>query len=313
MTEKTDVFYLAPMIGITDSAFRNAFQKYFGGFDVAVSPFVRTLQGQRYKKSHLKDLKQSLNQSVNLIPQVLTNQVEDMVYVSKVLFDMGYAHINLNMGCPVPSASGKGRGAALLCEFDYMDRFFEDVLKQIPNKLSVKTRIGYESENDLIKMSNVLNRYPLTEIIVHPRTAKQKYGGVVNLEKFKEFINQTHHKTVYSGDICSVLQFQEFKKQLPNINRWMIGRGILKNPWLFCEIRNFKNKIHNNLVYGDFVRTVAGLLIEKHFDEQSILKRIKPIINYYVEAQSDDKKIRKSLKKSRSLEDVYDLLQHQKL
>jgi tRNA-dihydrouridine synthase len=79
-----------------------------GGFDRGISPFIRTLQGQRYKTAGVKELQHQRNSVLTIHPQILTNQAEDFIYLAKVFFDLGYPIVNLNMGCPVPTAAGRG-------------------------------------------------------------------------------------------------------------------------------------------------------------------------------------------------------------
>ncbi len=229
----------------------------FGGFDCAISPFIRTMQGKRFKSSKVKDLNVRKNTSFPVIPQILTNNKDDFIHLAKVLFDMGYVHINLNMGCPVPTASGRGRGAGLLLERDFVDRLLEDVLSEIPNRLSIKTRIGFSKDDELLKMIEVFNRYPLQEVTIHPRTAKQKYQGSVNLLAFKMACEALDHEVIYSGDINTREDLLFLQSQLPHIRKWMIGLGILKNPYLIEQIRS-KDCIRNGNV-AKFLETLARI------------------------------------------------------
>jgi len=297
------IFYLAPMLGITDACFRSAFMKYFGGFDCGISPFVRTLQGERYKESAFKDLLRHQETSLELFPQVLTNDPSDFIKLAKDLCDAGFSKINLNMGCPVPTAAGKGRGAGLLPEIDYVDQLLDKVLSQIPNKLSIKTRIGLDSEDDLLKMSKVFDRYPLYEIIVHPRTAKQKYGGSVNHEVFDVFCEESKHQIVYSGDIFSVDEFSEIQARHPQINRWMLGRGILKNPFLMQEIRG--NQEPGTKVIREFLVSLSKLYAERDLSDHIIMTRIKVLLLYLGIGHGFPKKTVKALRKARDLDTVF--------
>ena len=101
------------MLGVTDASFRTAFMKNIGGFDLAVGPFVKTMSGQRYKASSVHDLKPKFNKYIPVQPQVMTNNSDDFIHLAEDLFDLGYSHINLNMGCPMPTSSGC-KGAGLL-------------------------------------------------------------------------------------------------------------------------------------------------------------------------------------------------------
>jgi len=271
-------FYLAPMLGITDASFRTAFMQHFGGFDISIAPFVRTMQGQRFKRSGVIDLDPLKNISIPVIPQILTNHIDDFVYLANVMFDLGYSTINLNMGCPVPTASGKGRGAGLLPEVELVDRMLDAVLSVIPNRLSIKTRVGFNCETDLLRMAEVFNRYPLKEIMIHPRTAQQKYQGGINHEAFQDAISVLQHDIVYSGDISTCAEYEILSLRYPQINRWMIGRGILQDPNLMLKIKGKPQAPYNEIV--KFLVTLSELYKKRALSDHIILQRLRTILVY---------------------------------
>lgn len=303
MGKQNPVFYMAPMIGITDSCFRTAFMNCFGGFDLGISPFIRTLQGQRYKVSSFNDIHPNRNKALTIFPQILTNQVDDFIHLAELLFEMGYPIINLNMGCPVPTTAGRGRGAGLLPELDLVDQMLEKVLTVIPNRLSIKTRIGLEAEDDLLKMSRVLNRYPLHEIIIHPRTAQQKYGGVVNHEAFALASEALNHEIVYSGDIVSSQEFEILQDRYPKIRKWMVGRGILYDPLLMRKIRNYD--VLPNEVIATFFRELTDLYAKQGLSPHIILSRLKTLLVYLGVGYRFPPSVVKGLRKAKNLEILF--------
>ena len=299
---RDDIFYLAPMLGVTDASFRSAFTKHLGGFDLAVGPFVKTMQGQRYKASAVVDLKTKYNRHIAVQPQIMTNNSDDFINLAEELFDMGYEHINLNMGCPMPTSSGRSKGAGLLKEKERVEQLLEIVLPRIRSKLSIKTRIGFEDENDLIEMSEVFNKFPIEEVMIHPRTAEQKYTGQVNHERFSEACSYLKQSIVFSGDINSRKDFLEFKSRHPQIRRWMIGRGILKNPFLMQEIRG--SFTENTGQIAKFYTELAELYRMRDLSEHIILKRLKILSTYLTIGLECDKKVTKSLRKSKTLDEL---------
>ena len=299
---RDDIFYLAPMLGVTDASFRSAFTKHLGGFDLAVGPFVKTMQGQRYKASAVVDLKTKYNRHIAVQPQIMTNNSDDFINLAEELFDMGYEHINLNMGCPMPTSSGRSKGAGLLKEKERVEQLLEIVLPRIRSKLSIKTRIGFENENDLIEMSEVFNKFPIEEVMIHPRTAEQKYTGQVNHERFSEACSYLKQNIVFSGDINSREDFLEFKSRHPQIRRWMIGRGILKNPFLMQEIRG--SFTENTGQIAKFYTELAELYGMRDLSEHIILKRLKILSTYLTIGLECDKKVTKSLRKSKTLDEL---------
>lgn len=303
MLKQNNIFYMAPMIGITDSCFRTAFMNSFRGFDLGISPFIRTLQGQRYKVSAFNDIHPQRNQALPIIPQILTNQVDDFIHLAELLFEMGYPIINLNMGCPVPTTAGRGRGAGLLPELELVDNLLEKVLSVIPNRLSVKTRIGFEAEDDLLKMSTVLNRYPLQEIIIHPRTAKQKYGGSVNHDAFALACEALNHDIVYSGDIVSTQDFTRLQIKYPKIRKWMVGRGILYDPFLMRKIRSFEELPTKTIM--EFFHELAELYTKQGLSPHIILSRFKTLLVYLGVGYQFPPATVKGLRKAKTLEILF--------
>ena len=301
-----DRILMAPMLGITDASFRTAFMKYFGGFDGGVAPFVRTMKGQRFKVSHLKDLHPKWNPHLRVVPQLLTNQIDDFINLAQEFFDLGYTTVNLNMGCPVPTAAGRGRGAGLIPEVEYVDRLLDGVLPHIPTKLSIKTRLGLHEQDELLRLIPVLNRYPLDQVIIHPRTAAQKYGGELLHEALAEACQALNHEVVFSGDIKTVQDYKDYKERYPFITQWMIGRGILEDPWLAKDLAG--DATRDRRILGSFLETIMELYRQRDFGERAILLRLKPMLVYWGVGMNFPKPLVKSLRKSRNLHQVLDAL-----
>jgi tRNA-dihydrouridine synthase len=132
------------------------------------------------KTREKKDVAPANNALYNCIPQVLTKVPEDFVYTVRVLSEMGYTEVNLNLGCPVPTVTTKGKGSAMLGNTDALDRFFDRTFELMESEhlstgISVKSRIGVSSTDEAIPIYEVFNRYPIREVIVHPRTTKEMY------------------------------------------------------------------------------------------------------------------------------------------
>ena len=294
---------MAPMLGITDSCFRSAFTQCFGGFDLGISPFIRTLQGRRYKASSVNDLHDQYNNELIVQPQIMSNQADDFVHLASHLFDMGYHTINFNMGCPVPTAAGRARGAGLIKELDRVDRLLDHVFENIPNRLSVKTRIGLDHDNELLPMIKVFNRYPLHEVMIHPRTAKQKYNGSVNHDAFHSACKALDHQVVYSGDLFSKEAFDHAVKRHPYINKWMFGRGILWDPYLLQKIRG-ENFSVNPAQKNEFLLSLVDLYRRKGLSDHIILTKIKTILFYFGVGFGYPRSVIRGFRKSRKVDDL---------
>jgi tRNA-dihydrouridine synthase len=230
--------YLAPLRGFTDATFRNTYWRHFdGAFDVAVTPFVTAIKGKRVKRTHLKDIWPENNSVAPLIPQILSKDANHFITLAKAMADMGYRHINWNLGCPYSMVAKKGRGSGLLPYPEKIDAILEKVCASVPCRLSVKTRLGRFSGDEIFKLMPIFNRYPLSELLVHARTGVQMYEGSPDLERFAQVSALSDHPVVYNGDITSLSSFTLLANRFKTVNRWMIGRGVLANPFLPLVIK----------------------------------------------------------------------------
>ncbi len=235
----TPTLILAPMRGITTMHYRRAFVRHFQGLDIEMAPFISTVNAERINPKLLKDVLPENNSGLPLIPQLIGNKADDFVQMGIALHDLGYDEINWNLGCPHKPIRKKRRGSGLLPHPDIVDTILDQVCDRSPCRISVKVRLGVADKSELIKLAPVLNRYPLSEVIIHPRTAEQMYTGTVDLDAFEEVYQAVNHPVCYNGDITNLAFFQIVAKRFPEIDRYMLGRGLLANPFLCEEIKNY--------------------------------------------------------------------------
>ena len=231
---------LGPFQGITDAPFRNVFKRHFGGIDKFYTPFFTGI----HKEEHAKNLQGEeidphCNDVETLTPQILSTDANEILRFAKQCQQLGYREINLNMGCPFPRVANKKRGSGLLPYPDKVEAMLEGVFEHIGDmKFSVKCRLGYFSPDEIDAIIPIFNRFPLSELIIHPRIGKQLYKGEADVERFKALIPYINVPLVYNGDIFSVNSFEQIQKSVSPINQFMLGRGILANPFLAEQIKN---------------------------------------------------------------------------
>ncbi len=296
--------YLAPLRGITDAIYRTTYAEHFDGIDLAVAPFITTHAGRRIKPSHVRDLHPEANPTMPVIPQILTKNADDCIILAEHLFDMGYATINLNCGCPFPQVAKKGRGSGLLCNPDGLDRLLERMLSQIPNKLSVKTRLGRHHPDEIHAVMTIFNRYPLASVIVHPRTGVQMYGGAPDLEAFSWCLQNCRHPVIYNGDITDRSGFRELERRFEGVAGWMIGRGMLANPFLPGLLKG-AHAADNRTMTSRF-REFHDALLERYCNRLSgpshLLDRMKGLWKYFAQGFRNSETARKRIHKARSID-----------
>jgi tRNA-dihydrouridine synthase len=223
---------MAPMKGFTDHLFRSAFADHFGGFDLAVAPFITSKQGPRIKSKYVKDVLPENNTRMPVVPQILSKTAADFIVLANYLYDLGYDTVNWNLGCPYPMVANKQRGSGMLPYTDRILAFLDRVIPEIRGSLSIKVRLGWEENADIFRLLPVIDPYPLSEIIIHPRTGLQRYEGSVDLDAFEECLAVTRHPVVYNGDIRTVDDFMRLRQRFDRVHAWMIGRWCLADPFL---------------------------------------------------------------------------------
>jgi tRNA-dihydrouridine synthase B len=229
----TPTLYLAPIRGVTDAVFRTVYARHFQGIDLAIAPFLTTHSSARIPARHVRDLAPAANPAMPVIPQILSKSAVEFITLARHLFEeLGYTQVNWNLGCPFPQVANKGRGSGLLPHPERIDAFLEEALAAIPNRLSIKTRLGRRDPGEMAAVARVFNRYPLEEVIVHPRTGIQMYDGRPDLEAFAVFMGLCTHRVVYNGDILSEAVFAGLRARFPAVGAWMVGRPALANPFL---------------------------------------------------------------------------------
>jgi len=229
---------MAPLRGITDSVFRTAFARHFGGFDWALAPFVTSVKGARVALSHIADLQPERNQLLRVVPQVLSNDPGELLAIVNAFADMGYAEVNWNLGCPFVKVTRKRRGSGLLPHPDRVVAILDHVLPSARAAVSIKTRLGLEDPGDLARLLPRFAPYPLASVTIHPRTADQMYDGQLRMDRFAECLTLTSHPVLYSGDITTVDTFRNLAQRFEGkVSGWMIGRGAVRDPFLPGAIR----------------------------------------------------------------------------
>lgn len=253
---------LAPFKGVTGRIYRNAISKHFGGFDAMYSPFI---SGFGFSKINLSKLADVIPLEANItptIPQFISTDAREITLFGKTLQQFGYDHINWNMGCPFSHIADKKRGCGMLPYPDELDKILNEVFRDFPVHLSIKTRLGYYNHQEIYSIIEVLNRYPLNLLIIHARTGTQLYSGEVDTDSFSKCLSLSKHPVAYNGDIYHNTRFRELQSRFPEVKTWMLGRGALINPFLAMEINGVlptesEKKIKLNAFFNELLD--AGL------------------------------------------------------
>lgn len=259
---------LAPIQNITVAHYRNLYAQIFGGIDAYYAPFISTTNMRKSSPALFKDLfPESNNGTLDIVPQLLGNNGIDFRYYASTIVDLGYKEINWNIGCPFHTVTKKIKGSGILPYPDMIKEFLDEVCLDDSYKLTVKMRLGWDNLEEGIDVIEVLNQYPLSDVIIHGRTGVQKYEGTVDLDSFEVLNSACKHDITYNGDIFSYNDFKIISERFPSINNFMIGRGALRDPFLPSLIKgndipntekSIKIKAFHDSIYNHNKSTASG-------------------------------------------------------
>lgn len=290
----------SPLQGFTDFRFRNAFHQYFGGIDTFYAPYIR-LQGKLViKNSYQIDLAPENNSTLEVIPQVITNDPDEFVFVAKYVQSLGYKELNWNLGCPYPMVTKSGMGSGLICQ----PARIEEVLHKAHNEtdiiVSMKMRMGYENPEEILDTFPILDKFPLKNIAIHARIGKQLYKGPVDLNAFEKCVNSTKHKLYYNGDITSVAAFKAIKERFSTIDHFMIGRGLIADPFLPSMIKNNTTEYPKDRwdIFSAFHDTIYQQYDAYLSGPTPIRMKMLGFWQYFAETTSNPHKTFKAIKKA---------------
>ena len=308
----TPFIYMAPLRGITDALFRQIYCKHFEGINAAVAPFINPQRKSGHTDKLLADVLPG-NNDLHLIPQLLNTDGDDFLALAQRLYDLGYKEINWNLGCPVPMVAKKKRGSGLLPFPEQIVAFLDYVLPRLKTKLSLKIRLGYHDYNESLTLLPLLDCYPLSEIIIHARLGKQLYRGETYPERFMSCQQVSSHRLVYNGDINTTSDYLDLNRRI-NVDRWMIGRGLIANPFLPSEIKN--NQLSTQVRFEklqSFHDELFAAMKERLDGPGHLLGRMKQIWIYFISSfpgkKNALKKITKATTEGKYLDEVASLFQ----
>lgn len=303
--------YMAPMEGVTNWVYRNAYHDCFYPMDKYFTPFITAKPNKRLSSKEIKEVSPETNGNLPVIPQILTNNAEDFIKTAHIFRDeYGHKEVNLNLGCPSGTVTAKGKGAGFLGEPDKLDRFLDEIFKGTDMEISIKTRVGTDYEEDWERLLDIYAKYPVKELIIHPRLLKDHYKGTPRYALFQNAQEKLTVPLGYNGDIFSVEAYQEIRVMFPDADSFMYGRGVIARPYLLEEIMRtdgheenfnrqeaYKQKMRqfHNRIYHDYQEYLSG--------ERNVLFRMKELWSYMAPGFTNYAKYLKKIKKSQHFGD----------
>lgn len=320
----TKKIYMAPMEGVTGFIYRNTFARFFRGVDKYYTPFISPGEHRNFKSRELKDVLPENNAGLNVAVQMLTNNAEHFILTARKMMEFGYREVNLNLGCPSGTVVAKGKGSGFLSFPEKLDAFLDEIYSGLADTgldISVKTRIGRYEPDEFYELLDIYNKYPISELIIHPRVQKDMYKNTPRMEIFDYAVEHSKNPLVYNGDICTVEDYERFEghylkngenvsddeksdkesskesnKEGAKITAVMLGRGLISNPGLAGQIVSGSGLDRNTL--KDFYDALVEAYRAEIPDEKNVVFKIKEnlfyLVNLFEDKEAYWKKIRKS-------------------
>lgn len=298
-------FYLAPLEGITTFIYRNIFHEMFGGMDKYFTPFIAPSSNHNFKGRAKQDALPENNRNIPLVPQILTNHADDFLYTAGCLQAYGYTEINLNLGCPSGTVVSKGRGAGFLAYPEELECFLDEIFKKTDADISIKTRLGKEKPEDFFEIIKIYNKYPISELTIHPRVQKDFYKNKPNWDMFERALEISKNPVCYNGDINTCEDYERFRERFPTVNHIMIGRGIIANPGLVRQIQTGKELSEPERIA--FIQRLCDAYNDIMPGEPTLFK-MKEIWSYMCRNHPGGMKLWKRIKKTKKLSEYRDII-----
>lgn len=295
--------YFAPLEGITNYIFRNTHKAMFAGCDEYYAPFITPSDNEKVNRKGLKDLVEENNAGISVKPQILTNNADAFLSFVPKIKAIGYGEVNLNFGCPSQTVVKKGKGSGFLKTPELVDEFLYKIFEKADIKISVKTRTGFTSSDEMDALTEIYNKYPISMLIIHPRTRSDFYGGKADLDVFERAYEKSKNIVCYNGDIETEDDYEKITSRFPRLEHIMIGRGAVKNAKLFAEIRGEQKVTTEEIV--EFTRLLAQNYQSELKSEVFTLNKLKEVWMYMIQNYPEEKRVFKAIRKAGKLTDFF--------
>jgi len=296
--------FLAPFQGITGVTFRSVYVKHFGGVDKLFTPFFTAIQHKnKLPARKLAELGSPSENGTEVVPQILSKDADEIIRFASFCKSLGFQEINWNLGCPYPQVANKKRGSGMLPYPEMVEDILKKVMYEVPVKFSVKCRLGYHDFNEIFKLIPIFNQYNISELTIHARVGKQLYSGNPDPGVFLRAKELLTAPVVYNGDIFSLNDFHQMDQKFSSVSTWMIGRGLLYNPFLPAEIKGIQitsgRKEHIRRFMDDLYYSYR-----KHMnDNLSAISVLKEYWSYLSMSFNDPHKVFRLVKKVKSFDE----------
>jgi tRNA-dihydrouridine synthase B len=308
---KKNPFVLAPMAGITDNAFRTFMREM--GCGIVVTELI-SAHGIEYRSHRTLDLMKFSESQRPIGVQIFGEEAEILARAGQYIENLGADFVDINLGCPVPKVVKKGAGSALLKDPILLGKILEQIKLAIKIPLTIKIRTGWDDNSiNALEIANVAYNSGVTWVAIHGRTRAQGYSGKADWDLIREVKSKAPLPIIGNGDIHSAKRAVT-RLEESGCDGVMIGRGCLKNPWIFRQAMHLlKNGDHQvDSTEKNFAQSLYRLkeLTKFREDERYSLLTMKKFTSWFSAGYPDSNKFRKILFAATDSEVILDLAQN---
>ena len=279
------------MQDVTDGAFWNLMHRY-GGADVYWTEYFRVHAVSRPEKWILESIEQNAT-GRPVVAQMIGNDIPALIRTAKELQQLPVAAIDLNLGCPAPIVYKKCAGGGLLREPQRIDSILGALRDAINIKFTVKTRVGFASPGEFDTLLPIFQKHSIDLLTVHARTVAQMYRLPVHYDLIRQASETLECPVCANGHVYSASQALEVLAET-KARGLMIGRGVIRSPWLFNQIRQRARGEPVTYPTGRDVLKYITALFESQASfaapEKTQVERMKKFMNYLGEGVGPERR-----------------------
>ena len=307
---------LAPMQEVTDLPFWRTLAQCGGGPDLYVTEYFRVHIHSTLEKHILASILKNPS-GRPIIAQMIGQDVEEMRRTARqLLVHPEVAGVDINLGCPAPVVCSKNAGGGLLRNLEQVHRLLGGLREECGERLfTVKTRVGFASENEFCDLLEVFARHEIDMLSVHGRTVVERYQTPVHVDAIATAVERLPCPVVANGNIVDVATGVSFLEG-SGAAGLMVGRGAIRNPWIFPQLRAaFEGKEVKSVRREDLLKYIeilweetarARVELGKKFEEKKHVQKMKRYLHYILAGLGEELEF--AMRRSREKDELFVLL-----
>lgn len=296
---------LAPMSGVTNTAFRKLLRKENGkSLGLVVTEFI-SIEGltreipQTLRMMNFDEIEKPIS------IQIFGYDINKMCEAAMMVQDTGADIIDINCGCPAPKVVKRGGGCQLMREPEHLAKMLSSVRNKVSIPFTLKIRSGWDADSiNAMQIAKMAQDCGVDMLAIHGRTRSELYRGKADWELVAEIANELTIPVIGSGDVINKSSADEARKL--GIAGIMIGRGAMQNPWIFREINSNTKRApdyETPRVLLDYMQLLLEIMNEK-----GAVGKMKQLGSQATRRVTGSSKVRKALCTSKTLEEMKELL-----